>query len=308
MNRLLTNNIWQQLKSALPKGKKLAALAYVSTDRYCSFKKGDVLICDASESAIRGGQTSAVTLAKFFGAGAEIYSCENLHAKALVIGSKALIGSCNLSASSANVLRELAVLTSNSSIRSQTLAFIYRLIRESVPVDNRFLKRIRKIPISKRKWFGKTTTTREHVKLGNRTWIIKTFELDPARYEDEEFFVQQAESKIRKKLRKSKVEINWVRWTGKSKFRSLAREGDTVIDLSSQRRGKRITVSSPASILMRQHRRKWTRFYFEPPSDEMSWTTFERALNKIGIKHIKKNSTKELTERDAELVTTIWEH
>jgi hypothetical protein len=83
MNRLLTNNIWQQLKSALPKGKKLAALAYVSTDRYCSFKKGDVLICDASESAIRGGQTSAVTLAKFFGAGAEIYSCENLHAKAL---------------------------------------------------------------------------------------------------------------------------------------------------------------------------------------------------------------------------------
>lgn len=305
MNRLLTNNIWQQLKSALPNGKKLAALAYVSTDRYCSFKKGDVLVCDASESAIKSGQTSSLTLAKFFRAGAEIYSCENLHAKVLVIGSKVIIGSCNLSVSSANTLRELAILTSNVSIRSQTLAFIYRLVRESARVDNKFLRRIIRIPISKRRWLGKTT--RKPVKLGNRTWVIRTFELNPARYEHEEAFVQQAESEIRKKLRKSKAEINWVRWTGKSKFRSLAREGDTVIELNSPRRGKRITVSSPASILMRQHRRKWTRFYFEAPSDEMSWTTFERALNKIGIKRIKKNSTKELTERDADRVTAIWE-
>ncbi len=306
MNRLLTDNIWQQLKSALPNGKKLAALAYVSTDRYCSFKKGDALVCDASESAIKSGQTSAAALAKFYRAGAEIYSYENLHAKVLVIGQKVLIGSCNLSASSANTLRELALLTSNISIRSQTLAFIYKLIRESAPVDNKFLKRITKIPVLKRSRFGKNN--RKSVKLGNRTWVVRTYELNPARYKHEESFVQKAESEIKNKLHKSKAEINWVRWTGKSKFRSLAREGDTIIELSSQRRGKRVTASSPASILMRQHHRKWTRFYFETPSDEISWTTFARSLNKIGIRHIKKNTVKELTDQDAGLVATIWEH
>jgi hypothetical protein len=304
MNRLLTDNIWQQLKSALPAGKKLAALAYVSTDRYCSFGKGDVLVCDACENAIKSGETSATTLAKFFKAGAEIYSCENLHAKVLVIGQNVLIGSCNLSVSSANTLRELAVLTSNTSVRSQTLAFIYKLIRESVPVENKFLKRILKIPVLKRRWSGKTT--RKAVKLGNRTWVVRTHELNPARYQHEESFVRQAESEIKRRLHKAKAEINWVRWTGKSRFRSLAREGDTVIDLNSQRHGKRITVSSPASILMRQHRREWTRFYFETPNGDMSWTIFERLLHKIGIHHIKKNSVKELTERDADLVAAIW--
>jgi ABC-type Mn2+/Zn2+ transport system ATPase subunit len=57
---------------------------------------------------------------------------------------------------------------------------------------------------------------------------------------------------------------------------------------------------------MRQHRQKWTRFYYESPSDEMSWAAFERALNKIGIQHIKKNSVKELSVQDADLVATLW--
>jgi hypothetical protein len=304
MNRVLTDNIWQQIKSVTPNGRKLAALAYVSTDRYCSFRKGDILVCDASERAIKSGQTSAVTLAKFFKAGAEIYSCENLHAKVLVVGQKVLIGSCNLSASSANILLELAVLTSNISIHSQTLAFIYKLIQESTRIDEKFLKRISKIPVQKQRWFIKKS--RMPVKLGNRTWVIKTYELNPARYRNEESFVQLAECEIKKKLRKPKAEINWVRWTGKSKFHALAREGDTIIELSSQRGGKRITVSSPASILMRQHCQKWTRFYFEVPSSEMSWTAFERALKKIGVGHIKKNSTKELSDRDTGLMETIW--
>ena len=304
MNRLLTNNIWQQLKSDLSNGKKLAALAYVSTDRLCSFKKGDALVCDASESAIKSGQTSAAALAKFSKAGAEIYSCENLHAKVLVIGRKVLIGSCNLSASSANTLRELAVLTSNTSIRSQTLAFIYKLIRESTPIDDKFLKRISKLPIPKRRWSAKNT--RKPIKLGSRTWVIRTEELITERYKNEEFFVEQAESEIERKLHKSKAKINNVRWTGKKRFRSLAREGDTIIELELQKPDKQIIVYSPVSILMRQHRQKWTRFYYEAPSEEKSWATFERALHKIGIHHIKKNSIKELSSRDAELVATIW--
>jgi hypothetical protein len=307
MNRLLTDNIWSQIRSATPKsGHKVAALAYVSTGGYCSFGKGDVLVCDATDRAIKSGETSAAVLKKFYDAGAEIYSCENLHAKTIVCGRTVLIGSCNLSDSSANVLRELAILTSNNSIRSQVLAFIHKLANNATRIDKLFLRRIAKIPVSRRRWPGKIR--RGHFKLGKRTWIIKTCPLDPAKYKHEEPFVQQAESEIRKKLRRTKADINWVRWTGKSRFRSLAREGDTFIDLSSAGRGgKRISVSAPAPILMRQHRRKWTRFYFETPDKKISWSQFEREVRKVGIRHIRKNSTKELSDRDAALLDVIWE-
>ena len=228
MNRLLTDNVWSQIKSATPKsGHKVAALAYVSTGGYCSFGKGDVLVCDATDRAIKSGETSAGVLKKFYDAGAEIYSCENLHAKAFVCGQTVLVGSCNLSESSANILRELAILTTNSSIRSQVLAFIHKLTRNAVPVDERFIQRIAKIPVAKRMGFGKAR--RERFKFGKRTWIIKTYELDPAKYKHEEPFVNRAESEIRRKLHNSKADISWIRWAGKSRFRSLAREGDTII-------------------------------------------------------------------------------
>ncbi len=127
--------------------RKIAALAYVSTPKYLSFGKGDILVCDASDQAIKSGETSAVVLARFYKKGAEIYSCPNLHAKVMVLGRNVLIGSCNLSESSAQVLRELAVITSDTSTRSQALAYIHSIKDTSSLVNEAFLERISKIPV-----------------------------------------------------------------------------------------------------------------------------------------------------------------
>jgi phosphatidylserine/phosphatidylglycerophosphate/cardiolipin synthase-like enzyme len=181
MQKILTDNIWQQISHLTQKAKrKIAALAYVSSPSYLSFRKGDLLICDASDQAIRSGETSATVLEQFFKAGAEIYSCPCLHAKALIFDRTALIGSCNLSQSSAEVLRELALLTSDTSTRSQILAYIHSIKDSSLPVDEAFLKRILKIPVSKRK--GLQRTKRKHIHLGTRTWIVRTYRMNPERY------------------------------------------------------------------------------------------------------------------------------
>lgn len=159
--------------------------------------------------------------------------------------------------------------------------------------------------MSKRKSLRRTK--RPTIHLGNRTWIIRTYRLNPERYKAEEPFVETAEKEVRKKLHDPDAEISWIRWAGKSTFRSLARAGDTIIEMTSERKGNRVTVSTPAAILKRQDNEKWTRFYYETQEDSLSWTSFQRELRRIGINHIRKNSTRELTPRDTALIDVIWE-
>jgi uncharacterized protein YdhG (YjbR/CyaY superfamily) len=275
MNQVITDNIWRRVKQLARKsGHTTAAIAYVSTRKYVSFGDGDVLVCDASDQAIRSGETSATVLAHFFKAGANIYSCRGLHAKTLVMGRIVLIGSCNLSESSAKVLRELAVVSSDASLRSQALAFVHGLTEQSAPVDKTFIERITRIPVSRRRRINRRKRKTFH--FGTRTWVVNTVPLDPERYADEESLVEQAEKAVKKKIRKSRADISWIRTTGKGRFRSLAQEGDTIIDLSST--GKHVTVSPPVAVLQKQDHGHWTRFYYESPDDSISWTAFAKAL------------------------------
>ena len=144
MEQLLTDNVWEQIREFLdPNLRKRAAIAYVSSEKYLSFSRGDVLICDASDQAIGCGETSASVLGHFWEHGAELYSLPNLHAKVVVFGDQeyVLVGSANLSASSAESLRELVLLTDAAQIISQAIAFIHILKRSATPIDDRFISR-----------------------------------------------------------------------------------------------------------------------------------------------------------------------
>lgn len=60
-----------------------AAIAYVSSAENLHLHAGDTLITDASENAIKAGQTSARVLREFFRRGVVVYHCAGLHAKLL---------------------------------------------------------------------------------------------------------------------------------------------------------------------------------------------------------------------------------
>jgi len=308
VDQLLTGNIWKQISSKARKEKRrLAAVAYVSDATQLRLRKGDVLICDASDRVIKSGGTTAAALRRYLGAKVELFHYSNLHAKLVVLGPHVLVGSCNLSDSAANTLREIALLSSRSSIRSQAVAFIRQTQSQAKAINGEFVDRIAKIKVVKRKWASKVR--RKNIQeLGRRTWVVRTSELDETRYQDEAADVRQAEKQVINLFSEASSEVGWIRWTYKCGFLNLAKRGDTIIQLYSAEKGKRVTAYEPVAILKRQERKKWTRFYYEEREDgrEMSWTSFERKLKKLGINSIRKASTRELTSTEAVLIDTIW--
>ena len=119
MTQLITNNIWQTLTSALKNtnGKSIVAVAYFGQNgaKMLPLKKGDILVVDASEKALKTGQTCPDELLKLYNKGVQVYSFDNLHAKLFLIGNVLYCGSTNVSGNSAKRLKE-AILTTNDKI------------------------------------------------------------------------------------------------------------------------------------------------------------------------------------------------
>jgi hypothetical protein len=151
MSRLLSDTLWAEVGALSGAGQpKMAAIAYVSSDAPVAFGSGDTLITDATDEAIRAGQTRATILDHALRRGAALYSYQNLHAKVMVLGGTAVIGSCNLSAHSVSTLTEAAWVTADSTAVTAARDFIAGLIPRSEPIDRAFIDRILQIPVRPR--------------------------------------------------------------------------------------------------------------------------------------------------------------
>ncbi len=304
MERIIKDKVWSRVNRLLRKrDNKIAAIAYVSKGTPLSFRDGDVLVCDASDHAIKSGETDAATLKRFLNDGAQLYSCPNLHAKILISGSSVVIGSANLSASSENYLLEASLFTTRSQIRSQANALVHNIIEVSTPINDVFINHITSLPVT-RQFRSPANSRKPKVKeVGNRYWIVNTRPLN--KYPDEEEqYVEQGEEQARSLMKDPAADVYWMRWTGDNRFRRLAKSGDTVIEVVRHKRKAR--VANPRAILVRQHYKKWTRFYLAEQDSEMSWTHFEAELKKVGLGKIKKTSVRELSRRDIMLIESIW--
>jgi hypothetical protein len=309
MDQILTDNIWRQVAPFARRcTRRVAALAYVSASTLIRFRKDDILVCDASDAAIKSGETSASALSKWYRGGVQIYSRPGLHAKLLVMGNRALIGSANLSESSAYQLREASLLTSRTSVVSQAKAFVYLAKSEAIEVDETFLARARRLKVVRLEHHG-FSKRQKHRPLGSRFWAVRVTEVDPAKYKSEELLVDEATERVREITGDESIEPTWIRFTGSSQFRAEAQAGDTVVELSSTREGKQITVQAPSAILLRQDKQHWTRFYCDPSTElpKLPWTTFRQNLTRLGVKGITRYSVRELNRKDAALIQTIWE-
>lgn len=303
MERILVKNVWTEASRLIKHSDtKIAAIAYVTKGTPLKFGDGDVLICDASDAAIRSGATDGEIIRKFHKDGAELYSCQNLHAKVLISGALVVIGSANLSASSDNLLLEAALFTTRTYIRSQVRGLIDSLIRLSTLIDETFITHILSLPVTKR--FRPLITRRNpNLEIGNKYWIVNTHEIE--NYPDyENKYIEKGEEAARKTLNDPEAEVEWLRFTGNSRFRKLAKKGDTVVEIANC--GSRAKVSTPRAILYSQPHEKWTRFYLEEQKEVESWTTFKTKLKKIGLQRIGKTSLRELSQREILLIESIW--
>jgi hypothetical protein len=308
MDTIRTGNIWKQVSPQAKAAKRrLVAVAYVSTDPHLGFKRGDVLICDASERAIKTGETSARLIESLSRKGVEVCSRPDLHAKLAVLGRHALVGSCNLSVASAEDLTELALVTDRKQVVSQATAFIHALREASEEIDDDFLRRILKIEVRTTRRRGPKRRG-QAARFGNKVWLVSVRQLPDDSFPKEQPFVEKAETKAKALIADRDSAVSWIRWTGKGRFRSVARPGDIVIQIWKSLSGKHTTVFAPCPIVFRQDVAHWTRFYVAESEDcqSLSWERFKMEAKKHGLSRMSKDSVRELNPREVLLIESLW--
>ncbi len=125
---LLTSGIWASLTSAAKNARKPAyvAVAYFGkgASRLLPLPAGSRLVVDASDGAVKSGQTCPTDLKVMQDRGVVIYSAQNLHAKIYVFENVALIGSANASHNAAETLIEAMVQISDGSVIRSARQFV----------------------------------------------------------------------------------------------------------------------------------------------------------------------------------------
>lgn len=151
MTEFLGSNLWDRLANlARSSHIRFAAVAYVTDTTIVPFGQGALLVVDASDECISGGQTSALALAKLFERGVGLYSLKHLHAKVFVFESATVVGSANLSSTSRTLLHEAAFLSEDIGTINAAKSYIESLAAatEACPIDRSFIARIAQIPVT----------------------------------------------------------------------------------------------------------------------------------------------------------------
>jgi hypothetical protein len=209
-------------------------------------------------------------------------------------------------------LAEAAILTDAATVVSQARSFVRQLVHASESLASRDLKRLLAITVIRRS--GQHVLSRNRARriraAGTNTWVVSTVDLDDGAYRDEQPAVEQALSRIQRSH--PKAEPNWIRWPGRSVFRKNARNGDMLVVMSAERRGRKpYQIQPPATLLWRQDRAKWTRFYYDSdlarPLQPVKWGTFQQLCREAGIRRkIGPSSVRTLSATEAGELQRLW--
>jgi hypothetical protein len=316
VQRVLSPDLWKATRLQARKAqRRKAAIAYVTRD-LIGFRKGDVLVMDASRHAIASGETDARLLRTLCHKGVRLFHCQYLHAKVLLLDDTAVISSGNMSSSSANGLIEAAVLTDHASTVSAVASLIEQLVEGSSKLGLKQIDRLCRIKVIRRGGRGTSRGRKRRkpmvTRLGDSTWLVGACELVRDPPPDEQKMISKAKKALRRRLGDPDEEPDWIRWTGRNRFVRECREGDSLIQIWRPRGAKQPTVVyRHAPVLLKQRTKRWTRFYLPQPSGrhaEMPWNTFQRFLKELGYARRLGPRIEHLLETDiADTIDRRWE-
>jgi len=283
--------MWPETARLARKAKvRQAAIAYVTTETV-TFGKGDFLIVDASPRAIGCGETTASVLLAARRRGASIYSCDNLHAKVLVLDGQAVIGSANLSQTSAGTLRECAVLTRDPALVGEARSYLQQLKESSNLLTEAELKALTLLPVVRTGGRGhgqQGARRRPTPVLGRRRWMLGTTPLNEKTLSADDTRVhERALNRLAAKLEKDRDDLEFIRLRGTNMMRRAARVGDRFIDVhGSGSQTNRLHVQPPCAILAREDSQDSTFFYYDAEEAErkqkLGKTSFLTLLQEAG--------------------------
>ena len=287
--QIVRGDVWNNrsvIESAQKARSRMFCVAYVT--RACDnlFLPGDVLVCDASRQAVSYGETDPNFLLKLFRKGVAIYSCEGLHAKCAVFDGVVLLGSANMSESSANRLVELAVLQRDAELAMKVQAFIGGLSNSAEKLSEKGLKRLckswnpRHAPWQSR--LGKRKIERSRSNLANH--VVTVWERSGALRALSEVEVEETEDKASKILEEKGFStmgrrLGWY-YTSEDWGRRKPKAGDSIIIVHyNPGKNSRATVYGPAPVVMVDKKRKVHIVHYLAPDEGIPYGKFKERFD-----------------------------
>lgn len=250
--KLITKKIWSTITKAvkLSKTKSIVAVAYFGQNgsSMLPIKKGSTLLVDASEKAVKSGQTCPDELLKLYQKGVHIYSLENLHAKLFVIGKELFIGSTNVSGNSSNLLQEAIIKTSDKQAIEDAKAFIEGYTKNPDMGEDQ-LKRLSKMynppkNISVRNAFSKSL----HKEKASSFQVVKLENIALSEEENEQVEIGAVDAQ-KHRIKKSRHLVDEFILPGKINLM----KGDIIIQFVDE--GNNIYATPPGTLI---HMRNWS--------------------------------------------------
>lgn len=293
---LLTRDVWRALTSCARSARKPAyiAVAYFGkgAGTLLPLPPQSRLVVDASENAVRSGQTCPAELKRLQKREVIIYSVANLHAKIYAFDSVVFIGSANASNRAANTLIETMIRTGDSAVVRSARQFVRRLMRDEVTPGR--LDNLAKIYRPPRIGFGQTPREARHPQLP-RLLLAQTVGDELSENAKQARADGLVVAKKRQKHKRYELDDFW--WPGHT---SPFLVGDKLIEVFEERRGKKM-VSPPGEII---HLRRWsngkerkTFVFYEYP--DLPRIRLERLARRIGYGAKKKLSRNGLVRNNA---------
>ncbi len=314
MQKVLTNDLWPTVRTyAKAASQRKAAIAYVTQD-LVGFRKGDVLIVDASRLAISSGETAAPLLRSLYRKGVTLYHCDDLHAKVFLLGDVAVISSGNMSNSSKNVLVEVGVLTDHASTVSGVESLIQQLIVQSDELGVSEIAELCNIKVVRRGGRANTKSKRvvKIAKLGTQTWLVGVRTIVRENTPKEQILITKAETSLRKRLNlPANAQFDRLRWTGNGKFVRECREGNSVIQIWRENDTKMPSrICRSATVLLIAKQGKWTHMFLPMKYGkhaEMPYPKFCNLLKSVGyLRHPGPRVEHLLDEITADAIKRNW--
>jgi hypothetical protein len=262
-----------------------------------SLKRGDVLVVALTIANSRNGSVCPKEIRRLQSNGVRVYLSPVLHAKVLLCGRKAVVGSANLSRTSFNDLDEAAMLTTDPKVAKQIRAWFQQRTLEEV--SPKWLAVCEKEYRAPKGGFGSRGTTPRPA--GSTLWLI-ALEFSEDYPEDEAAVEQKGAAEAKRELSDpSTFKVQSIRWTARSAFLDKIRKGDRVVQimLSADSRshyaeelarfvGMRKTKSSRGVEV--------TYVYLEVRKrpKRTPWVKFKKACAEYGLKLTSPNGTRQI--------------
>ncbi len=302
--QLLTEKIWPAISQEVRKNPStcLIAVAYFGAlgTRLLPLRKGSILVVNASEAAVKSGQTKPGELLKLYNRGVKIFTVSTLHAKVFCFRRKVIIGSANASEHSAATLQEAAVQINNPKIVATTRKFIESLCFHELGGKRlRVLDKMYKPPRFEN--YAEKSLRKRKVDANNIRIVNLTIDVEP---EDVEKTGIAGEREAKRFAKKPRHKIDKFRWTGSDPF-SI---GEQILQVATD--GKTKWIYPPGTIIHKKSAQsskegKYTHLFIEAPNKRRRLLkSFQMKLSPIERKMISRAGHK--NERFSKAIYTLW--